>query len=303
MKIVVSGSTGLIGSALTRALTQRGDEIVPLVRRAVRPGERAVAWDPDAGTIDRAGLEGMDAVVHLAGENVFGRWSAAKKQRIRDSRVKGTQLISETLATLQRRPATLLASSAIGHYGDRGDESLTEDSTPGDDFLAKVSRDWEAATQVATRAGIRVVNMRTGVVLTATGGALGMMLPPFRIGLGGWVGSGKQYVSWIALDDIINAMLHLLDRRDISGPVNLTAPTPVTNRELAKALGKVLGRPVLVPVPGFALGLAFGSEGAELLLGGQRVLPARLVSSGFHFGFTEVEPALRHLLASPEQRR
>jgi len=303
MKIAVSGSTGLIGSALTRALTQRGDEIVPLVRRAVRPGERAVAWDPDAGTIDRAGLEGMDAVVHLAGENVFGRWSAAKKQRIRDSRVKGTQLISETLATLQRRPATLLASSAIGHYGDRGDESLTEDSTPGDDFLAKVSRDWEAATQVATRAGIRVVNMRTGVVLTATGGALGMMLPPFRIGLGGWVGSGKQYVSWIALDDIINAMLHLLDRRDISGPVNLTAPTPVTNRELAKALGKVLGRPVLVPVPGFALGLAFGSEGAELLLGGQRVLPARLVSSGFHFGFTEVEPALRHLLASPEQRR
>jgi len=303
MKIAVSGSTGLIGSALTRALTQRGDEIVPLVRRAVRPGERAVAWDPDAGTIDRAGLEGMDAVVHLAGENVFGRWSAAKKQRIRDSRVKGTQLISETLATLQRRPATLLASSAIGHYGDRGDESLTEDSTPGDDFLAKVSRDWEAATQVATRAGIRVVNMRTGVVLTATGGALGMMLPPFRIGLGGWVGSGKQYVSWIALDDIINAMLHLLDRRDISGPVNLTAPTPVTNRELAKALGKVLGRPVLVPVPGFALGLAFGSEGAELLLGGQRVLPARLVSSGFHFGFTDVEPALRHLLASPEQRR
>jgi len=303
MKIAVSGSTGLIGAALTRALTQRGDEIVPLVRRAVRPGERAVGWDPDAGTIDRAGLEGMDAVVHLAGENVFGRWSAAKKQRIRDSRVKGTQLISETLATLQRRPATLLASSAIGYYGDRGDESLTEESTAGDDFLAKVSRDWEAATQVATRAGIRVVTMRTGVVLTATGGALGMMLPPFRIGLGGWVGSGKQYVSWIALDDIINAMLHLLDRRDISGPVNLTAPTPVTNRELAKALGKVLGRPVLVPVPGFALGLAFGSEGAELLLGGQRVLPARLVSSGFHFGFTEVEPALRHLLASPEQRR
>src|SRR5262245_44337337 len=303
MRIAVSGSTGLIGTALTKALMKRGDEVVALVRRAVRPGERAVAWDPDAGTIDRAGLEGMDAVVHLAGENVFGRWSAAKKQRIRDSRVKGTRLISETLATLQQRPATLLASSAIGYYGDRGDESLTEESGPGDDFLAEVSRDWEGATQVAVRAGIRVVNMRTGVVLTTTGGALGMMLPTFRIGLGGWVGSGNQYVSWIALGDIINAMLHLFDRRDISGPVNLTAPTPITNRELARTIGSVLGRPVFVAVPGFALGLAFGSEGAEMLQSGQRVLPVRLISSGFHFGFTEVEPALRHLLASPEQRR
>jgi len=245
----------------------------------------------------------VDAVIHLAGENVFGRWSAAKKQRIRDSRVKGTQLISETLATLQRRPATLLASSAIGYYGDRGAESLTEESDPGDDFLAKVSRDWEAATHVAARAGIRVVNMRTGVVLTPTGGALGTMLPPFRIGLGGWVGSGNQYVSWITRDDIINAMLHLLDRRDLSGPVNLTAPTPVTNRELAKSLGKVLNRPVLLPVPGFALGLAFGSEGAAMLQSGQRVLPARLIASGFHFGWTEVESALRHLLASPQERR
>ena len=303
MKIAVSGSTGLIGTALTTALAQRGHDVVPLVRRAVRAGERAIGWDPERGTIDRAGLEGVDAVIHLAGENVFGRWSAAKKQRIRDSRVKGTQLISETLATLQRRPATLLASSAIGYYGDRGAESLTEESDPGDDFLAKVSRDWEAATQVAARAGIRVVNMRTGVVLTPTGGALGTMLPPFRIGLGGWVGSGNQYVSWITRDDIINAMLHLLDRRDLSGPVNLTAPTPVTNRELAKSLGKVLNRPVLLPVPGFALGLAFGSEGAAMLQSGQRVLPARLIASGFHFGWTEVESALRHLLASPQERR
>ncbi|HEY7195248.1 MAG TPA: TIGR01777 family oxidoreductase, partial [Gemmatimonadales bacterium] len=296
MKIVVSGSTGLIGTALIKALAQRGDDVVPLVRRAVRPGERAVVWDPARGTIDRAALEGTDVVIHLAGENVFGRWSAAKKQRIRDSRVQGTQLISETLATLQRRPATLLAASAIGYYGDRGDESLTEESGGGDDFLAKVSRDWEAATEVAARAGIRVVNMRTGVVLTTTGGALGMMLPPFRLGLGGWVGSGDQYVSWIALDDIINAMLLLLDRSDISGPVNLTAPAPVTNRELANAVGKVLGRPVLVPVPGFALSLAFGSEGADMLLSGQRVLPARLRSAGFHFAFETVEPALRSLL-------
>ena len=298
MKIAVSGSTGLIGTALTKALAQRGDDVMPLVRRAVRAGERAIAWDPERGTIDRAGLEGIDAVFHLAGENVFGRWSAAKKQRIRDSRVKGTQLVSETLATLQRRPAILLASSAIGYYGARGDESLTEESEPGDDFLAMVSRDWESATAVAGRAGIRVVNMRTGVVLTTSGGALGTMLPPFRIGLGGWVGSGSQYVSWIGRDDIINAMLYLLERHDISGPVNLTAPTPVTNRELAKTLGKVLGRPVLVPVPGFALGLAFGAEGAQMVQSGQRVLPARLISSGFHFEFETLEPALRRLLDS-----
>ena len=298
MKIAVSGSTGLIGTALTKALTQRGDDVVPLVRRGVRAGERAITWDPERGTVDRAGLEGMDAVIHLAGENVFGRWSAAKKQRIRDSRVKGTQLICENLAALRRPPATLLAASAIGYYGDRADESLTEESAPGADFLAQVSRDWESATLVAARVGIRVVNMRTGVVLTRSGGALGMMLPPFRVGLGGWVGSGDQYVSWIALDDIIHAMLFLLDHRELSGPVNLTAPTPVTNRELAKALGKALGRPAVVPVPSFALRMVFGTEGAEMLQSGQRVLPARLRSAGFHFSFETVEPALRSLLSA-----
>jgi len=303
MKIAISGATGLIGTALRRALEQRGDDVVPLVRRQPRPGEHVVAWDPGRGTIDRAGLEGVDAVIHLAGENVFGRWTAAKKQRIRESRVAGTKLVSETLASLQRRPATLLAASAIGYYGNRGAESLTEASAPGDDFLAQVSRDWEAASRVAARAGIRVVNMRIGVVLTRAGGALAMMLPPFRLGLGGWVGSGNQYVSWIALDDIIKAMQHVLDRRDLTGPVNLTAPAPVTNRELAKTLGKVLGRPVLVGVPGFALSLAFGSEGADMLLSGQRVLPERLTASEFRFSFTALEPALRHLLAPPERGR
>ena len=268
MKIAVSGATGLIGTALRKALEQRGDDVVPLVRRQPRPGEHVVAWDPGRGTIDRAGLEGMDAVIHLAGENVFGRWTAAKKQRIRESRVAGTKLVSETLASLQRRPATLLAASAIGYYGNRGAEPVTEASAPGDDFLARVSRDWEAASQVAARAGIRVVNMRIGVVLTRAGGALATMLPAFRLGLGGWVGSGNQYVSWIALDDIIKAMQHVLDRRDLTGPVNLTAPAPVTNRELAKTLGKVLRRPVLVGVPGFALSLAFGSEGADMLQSG-----------------------------------
>ncbi len=303
MKIVVSGSTGLIGSALTRALTRRGDKVVPLIRRRVAPGEQALAWDPEQGTIDRAGLEGTDAVIHLAGENVFGRWSPAKKQRIHDSRVNGTRLVSDALAGLHRPPATLLAASAIGYYGDRGEETVTEESAPGEDFLAQVARGWEAATAPATRAGIRVVNMRIAVVLTTIGGALAKMLPAFRLGLGGPVGSGNQYLSWIVLDDIINAILHLLGNPNLVGPVNMTAPTPLTNRAFAKTLGKVLGRPAVVTVPAFALQIAFGAEGAAMVQGGQRVLPARLVASGFRFSFREVEPALRHLLAPSEGPR
>src|SRR3989441_7983986 len=302
MKIVVSGSTGLIGSALTKALL-RDHDVVPLVRRRLAPGEHAIAWDPERAMIDRAGLEGADAVIHLAGENVFGRWSPAKKQRIYDSRVKGTRLLSDALAGLQRRPATLLAASAIGYYGDRGDEPVTEESAPGEDFLAHVSRDWEAATAAATRAGMRVVNMRTGVVLTTTGGALAKMLPAFRLGLGGPVGSGNQYLSWIVLDDIINAILHLLNNQNLVGPVNMTAPAPLTNRDFAKTLAKVLGRPAVVTVPAFALRLAFGTEGAAMLQSGQRVLPARLLASGFSFSFQDVEHALRFLLAPSESAR
>jgi len=301
MKIVVSGSTGLIGSALKSAL--RDHEVVPLVRRSVTSGEQALAWDPERGTIDRAGLEGTDAVIHLAGENVFGRWSQAKKQRIYDSRVKGTRLVSDALAGLHRPPATLLAASAIGYYGDRGEEAVTEESAPGEDFLAHVARDWEAATAPAARAGIRVVNMRVAVVLTTTGGALAKMLPAFRLGLGGTVGSGNQYLSWIALDDIIDAILHLLAKPNLVGPVNMTAPTPLTNRDFAKTLGKVLGRPAVVPVPAFALRMVFGTEGAAMVQSGQRVLPARLIGSGFRFSFSEVEPALRHLLAPSERPR
>jgi len=305
MKIVVSGSTGLIGSALTKVLTARNHEVVPLVRRRVSPGERAVAWDPERATIDGAGLEGggADAVIHLAGENVFGRWSPAKKQRIYDSRVTGTRLLSDALAGLQRPPATLLAASAIGYYGDRGDEAVTEESVPGEDFLAHVSRDWEAATAPATRAGIRVVNMRIGVVLTTTGGALAKMLPAFRLGLGGPVASGNQYLSWITLDDIINAILHVLDNQSLVGPVNMTAPTPLTNRDFAKTLGKVLGRPAVVTVPAFALRMAFGTEGAAMMQSGQRVLPARLLASRFNFASRDVEHALRFLLAPSERAR
>ena len=305
MKIVVSGSTGLIGSALVEALTGRGDEVVRLIRRSAASAEPALHWDPERGTIDRAGLEGVDAIIHLAGENVFGRWSPAKKQRIRDSRVHGTRLVSDAIAALTNRPAVLLAASAIGYYGAQGDQELTERSPPpvGGDFLAEVARDWEAATASAARAGVRVVNMRFGVVLTPSGGALGKMLPPFRLGLGGPVGSGNQYLSWIELGDDIRAILHLLERSDLSGPVNLTAPTPVTNREMATSLGRVLHRPAGLPVPAFALKLAFGAEGAEMLQSGQRVLPERLVASGFKFRFETIEPALRYLLAPTESGR
>ena len=211
--------------------------------------------------------------------------------------------MSDALAGLKRRPHTLLAASAIGYYGDRGDEAVTEQSAPGEDFLAHVSRDWEAATAPATRAGIRVANMRISVVLTTTGGALAKMLPAFRLGLGGPVGSGNQYLSWIVLDDMIKAILHVLDNQTLVGPVNMTAPTPLTNRDFAKTLGKVLGRPAVVTVPAFALRMAFGTEGAAMLQSGQRVLPARLVASGFDFSFPDVEPALRHLLAPSERAR
>src|SRR5437773_2151357 len=245
MRIVVSGSTGLIGTALVQALKLRSQEVLPLVRRRVAVGEQAVAWDPERGMIDRAGLEGADAVIHLAGENVSGRWTPAKKQRIRDSRVLGTRIVSDAIADLRRPPATLLAASAIGFYGDRGDEVLSEQSGPGDDFLARVTRDWEAATAAATRAGIRVVNARSGIILSTRGGALAKMLPAFRLGLGGHIGGGHQYVSWIALDDEVKAILYLLDNTDLVGPVNVTAPAPITSREFAYALGKVLGRPAI----------------------------------------------------------
>jgi uncharacterized protein (TIGR01777 family) len=298
MRIAVSGASGLIGAPLSRRLREDGHEVIPLVRHAPRPGARAIAWDPETGRLDRAGLEGIDAVVHLAGENVFGRWTEEKMRRIRDSRVQGTTLVSEAIAKLLHRPSVLLAASAIGYYGDRGDEALTERSAPGHDFLAQVAKDWEAAAEPASRAGVRVVNMRFGVVLTPAGGAMAKLLTPFRLGLGGPVGNGRQYLSWIALGDAIDAIVHMLDTESLRGPVNVTGPEPVTNREFAKTLGHVLGRPAVVPVPSFALRLAFGTEGAEMLQSGQRVLPERLVASGFRFRHGDLESALRQLLAA-----
>lgn len=298
MRIAVTGAGGLIGSAVTPLLAAAGHEVVPLVRRVPRPGERAVRWNPETGEIDAAGLEGFDAVIHLAGENISaGRWTAARKAAIRDSRVRGTALLCDVLASCARPPKTLISASAVGYYGDGGDAPLTEESPRGNGFLADVCAGWEAACAPALRKGIRVVNLRIGVVLALEGGALPKMLPLFRLGLGGPLGSGKQYMSWIAIDDLAAAFPHALAREDLKGPVNAVAPRPVTNREMAEALGSALSRPAVLPAPAFALRLAMGEMADELLLSGCRVVCRRLDETGFHFRFPEIGAALRHLLA------
>jgi len=302
MRVAVSGSTGLVGYEVVTVLSAAGHEVVRLVRRVPAPEEKAVRWDPVKGEVDAAGLEGLDAVVHLAGENVgSGRWTVARKAAIRDSRVKGTRLLCEALAGLSRPPKTLLCASAVGYYGDRGEDMLTEESPAGIGFLPDVCREWEAASEPAARKGIRVVTLRIGVVLTPKGGAMSRMLPPFRAGLGGVLGSGRQYVSWVALDDLPRIILHALQCGDLNGPVNAVAPVPVTNRELTEALGKVLSRPTLFPVPAFALRLAVGEMADALLLASARVVPRRLEETGYNFRYPELGGALRHLLAKGKE--
>ena len=294
MKVLVTGSTGFIGSALVAALAAAGHQVTRLVRRPAAAGE--VRWDPAAGNIDAGGLEGHDAVVHLAGESITGRWTAAKKQRIRESRVNGTRLLAEALPKLSRRPRTLVCASAIGYYGDRGEEKLREDSPPGKGFLAEACVAWEAAAKPAADAGLRVVHLRIGVVLHPAGGALKQMLLPFKLGLGGVIGSGRQYMSWIALDDLIGIFQHALANDSLRGPANAVVPNPVTNREFTQTLGKVLSRPTIFPMPAFAARLAFGEMADELLLSSARVEPAKLSASGYRFAYPQLEAALRHLL-------
>jgi uncharacterized protein (TIGR01777 family) len=298
MNILVSGSTGLVGTALLPLLTTGGHDVVRLVRSKSRTASRElIHWDPDASYVDAAGLEGLDAIVHLAGEPIApGRWSPARKARIRDSRVRGTRLLCETIAHLVNPPKTLICASAIGYYGSRGDELLTETSSPGSGFLAEVCRDWEAACEPARDKGLRVVHLRFGVVLSPAGGALASMLPPFRLGLGGIIGSGEQFMSCIALDDVIGSIAHALVTTDLAGPVNVVCPQPVTNREFTRTLGTILGRPTVFPLPGFAAKLALGEMADELLLSSQRVKPARLLESGYEFRYPTVELALRHVL-------
>jgi uncharacterized protein (TIGR01777 family) len=304
MRLVVTGATGLIGRALVRALLDRGDAVVALSRDAGRArqalGERvaAYAWpSPAEEPPPEDALAGADAVVHLLGEPVAQRWTSASKQRIRDSRVAGTRSLVHGLLALspERRPATLVSQSATGFYGPRADEELTEDAPAGDDFLAGVVVAWEHEALLAT-SELRVALTRTGVVLSPGGGALAQMLPFFRLGIGGPVAGGRQYVPWIHLDDVVGAMLFCLDAAAATGPINLTAPNPVTNTEFSRTLGRVLRRPAVLPVPAFALRTLYG-EMAQIVTTGQRVLPARLQQLGYQFRQPELEPALRAVLA------
>jgi hypothetical protein len=249
--------------------------------------------------VDTSALSGADAIVHLAGENIAsGRWTAARKERIRDSRVNGTRLIAESIARMDRPPQVLISASAIGYYGDCGRELLREESPAGAGFLAEVCRQWEAATDAATRKGVRVVHLRTGIVLSAKGGAMGKMLLPFKLGLGGKIGSGDQYWSWISLDDVSGAIVHCIQAAGLHGPVNIVSPSPVTNFEFTKTLGRVLGRPTVFPIPAFAARLALGEMADPLLLASARVEPAKLLASRFVFRHRELEPTLRYLFAS-----
>lgn len=297
MKTIVSGSTGLIGSALVPFLKDRGFQVARLVRSPSDFPEEQIRWDPERDAIDAGALEGFDAVVHLAGENVGqGRWTRAKKKRILESRVRGTTVLSEALASLETPPKVLVAASAVGFYGNRADAVLTEEEPPGNDFLARVCVEWEGAARPASDKGVRVVNLRFGVVLSASGGALAKMRAPFKLGLGGVVGNGRQYLSWIALDDALGAVLHALKTHTLRGPVNAAAPAPVTNREFTKALGKALSRPAVVPLPAFAARIALGEMADALLLSSARAAPKKLLDSGFDFRYPNLEECLRNLL-------
>lgn len=297
MKVLVSGATGLIGSAFCKSLEAEGHEVLRLSRRK---SEGDVYWQPDSGRFEdseKEKLNGMDAAVHLAGEPVVGRWNDEKKRRIRESRVGSTRLLCQTLALLPQKPRVIICASAIGYYGDRGDEVLTEESTSGAGFLASVCRDWEAAAEPARAVGIRVVHARIGVVLSKDGGALQKMLLPFKLGLGGTIGSGEQYLSWIAIHDAVRALQFALRMESIGDAMNVVGSAPVTNREFVQTLGEVLRRPAMLPLPAFAARIALGQQAAdELFLASQRVLPEKLFSHGFGFEYSDLEAALRGVL-------
>ena len=299
MRILISGASGLIGSAIRPALAGAGHSSSALVRRSPLGDE--VQWDP-AQPLDPQKLDGFDAIVHLAGKNISGRWSEKFKREVRESRVLGTQTLATAAAESFRRtglPRAFVAASATGYYGNRGDEELTEDSKPGSGFLAEVCAEWEAAASPAAEAGIRVVNLRIGVVLAKHGGALQAMLPAFRLGLGGPVGDGRQYMSWITLDDVVGAFLFALDNDRLRGPVNAVAPQPVRNAEFVRALGQALHRPAFFPLPAFVVRTLFGEMGEALLLGSARVEPAKLKTAGYEFRHPDLPGALRETLREP----
>lgn len=297
MNVLVSGASGLVGSALVPRLVAGGHRVIELRRSSAGAAVAQATWDVAAGRIDLSQASPLDAVVHLAGESIAQRWTPAAQARIRDSRVRGTRLLCEALAALPQPPRVFVSASATGFYGDRGDETLDEQSAPGTGFLADVCRDWEAAAEPAQERGLRVVHLRFGVVLAPKGGALAKMLPAFRLGLGGPVGTGRQWWSWIALDDLVGAISQALTDDKLRGPVNAVSPHSVTNREFARTLGRVLGRPSFMPLPVFAVKKLLGEMGREALLASARVRPAKLLESGFQFQFPELRAALEHLLA------
>lgn len=298
MRVLITGGSGLVGSALAPVLIANGHEVVRLVRPSAPAAglESLAIWNPEAGQVDLSRAGCLDAVVHLAGETIAQRWTPEVKRRIRDSRVAGTRLLCEALAGLPTPPKVLVCASATGFYGDRGDEWLDEASSAGAGFLADVCRDWEASAAPAAERGIRVVHLRIGIVLTPKGGALAKMLPVFRLGLGGRLGSGRAYWSWITLDDLLEVIQHALANEALRGAVNAVSPHPVTNAEFTKILGGVLRRPAILPVPRFAVELLFGEMGREAMLAGFRVKPAKLIESKFKFRFPDLAPALRHLV-------
>lgn len=302
LTVAVTGSSGMIGTALTHFLTTGGHRVIRVVRSRDELGEDRIFWNPASREIDADGLRGVDAVVHLAGVPIAdGRWTDERKKAIHRSRVEGTDLLARTLGDLRNGPRTLVSMSAVGYYGDRGEERLTESSAAGTKgFLTSVTKDWEAATRPAERGGVRVVRLRAGVVLSPEGGALGKMLLPFKMGVGGRLGSGRQYVSWIDLDDLVGLIHHCLMDGTMRGAVNATAPHPVTNSTFTSVLGSVLGRPTIIPVPGLAVKAAFGQLGEETLLQGQRVLPEAARAGGYEFGFDGVEESLRFQLGKQD---
>jgi uncharacterized protein (TIGR01777 family) len=297
MKIAISGASGLIGTALTRVFRSEGHTVLHLVRTRARVSSTEIRWDPLSAQMDVSAMEGMDAVIHLSGANISdGRWTPARKAVLRSSRLDSTRVLVDSLARLRQKPRVFVSASAVGYYGNRGDEILTESTAPGSDFLSLLARDWEAEAIRAAQSGIRTVILRFGVILSAQGGALPQMIRPFKLGVGGRLGSGRQWMSWIALEDAIDIIQASISNTDLNGAVNVVAPEPVRNSEFAEIVGRVLHRPAILAAPAFALRLALGEMADALLLASQRAIPERLLQGGHHFKFTDIETALRALL-------
>lgn len=294
MRILITGASGLVGSELQKSLAAKGHELL-LASRSEPKGANDIQWTVEEGFAEPERLEGIDAVVHLAGESVSGlRWTEEKKKAIRDSRVLGTRSVVEAISKLKDKPKVFVAASAIGFYGERGDEELNESSNAGEGFLADVAKAWEGEARRAEDAGIRTVLLRTGIVLSKDGGALGTMLLPFKLGVGGVVGSGKQWMSWISLYDHVRVIEYVIENENIRGAVNAVSPHPVTNEEFTKTLGEVLYRPTILPLPEFAVSMVFGEMGDALLLASTKVMPKRLTDAGFEFKYSQLKPAIEH---------